>query len=53
MKNDEGDFCNFELCGFVYRFLYYNFMWEITVYGFFYLLMGFFIMVSLLTKTMI
>lgn len=26
MKNDEGGFCNFELCEFVDRFPYYSFM---------------------------
>lgn len=46
MKNDEGDFCNFELCGILITKINHS-LWIL------YLLMGFFIMDSLPTKSMI
>lgn len=48
MKNDEGKFCNFELYEFGYGFPYYSFMCGITVYGFLYQLMRFFIYKSMI-----
>lgn len=42
MKNDEGDFCNFELYGFLVTRINYSLWDSLSTYGILYLLIGFF-----------